>query len=331
MENSIFLSIASYRDPELIETVKSAIMKAKNPGSLTIGIYWQYDEDEDLSALDSLFNLKMIKKHWSQVEGSVCWARAEIQRLLFDDEDWYFQVDSHTRFAQDWDAKLIEMYSQVEGDAVISVGPPYYYDMNAEGGLPYTVNIDCDICYDNKPQLQKLDHAGTYHFMYGFIPMGEVDGPVRGRHISAALLFAPGKWVRDVPYDDKIYFHGEEPTLTVRTYTNGYDIYAPNQLVCWHLKYSFPDRKRHWNTFEREQVDPLSVASNERYWEVMNGELEGPYGLGNKRSMKDWEIYSGVSFVDTIGHPRAYKGYIPNPITIDDWDEWVEYKQKKEE
>jgi hypothetical protein len=38
MNNLIFVQIASYRDPELVPTIKDCISKAKNPENLVFGI-----------------------------------------------------------------------------------------------------------------------------------------------------------------------------------------------------------------------------------------------------------------------------------------------------
>ena len=76
---------------------------------LKIGVFWQYDEEEDLSALDGIPNLHIHKVYWKNVKGSVCWARYMNQQLFFNNEKYYFQVDSHTLFNQDWDQTLIEM------------------------------------------------------------------------------------------------------------------------------------------------------------------------------------------------------------------------------
>ena len=44
--NKIFVNIAAYRDPELIPTIKDMIEKAQNKKRLSIGICWQYSDDE---------------------------------------------------------------------------------------------------------------------------------------------------------------------------------------------------------------------------------------------------------------------------------------------
>ncbi len=330
----IFVSIASYRDKELIKTVNSCLSKAKNPENIKIGICWQYDEEEDITVLDSIPQVHSTKIYWKDVEGSVCWARSLIQKEFFNDEEYFFQVDSHTIFAQDWDEILINMYNSLPTDkAVISVGPPYYYDMNAEGALNYLewepVEFSDGHYRDNVIQKQKLDNAGGTHFMYGFLPADDVTKPIPARHISAALLFTIGKWVREVPYDSDLYFAGEEPTLTLRSYTNGYDIFNPNVFVAWHLKYKFPDRKRHWNTFNQQTIDELTSKSNQKYYRIVRGEDLGIWGIGKERSLLDWEIYSGVSFKDTTAHPDVFKGIIPNPVTITDLNEWEQIKSRQ--
>ena len=57
--NKIFINIASYRDPELIPTVRDAIEKASNKKRLSIGVCWQYgpEEPENFNEeKDSLFD-----------------------------------------------------------------------------------------------------------------------------------------------------------------------------------------------------------------------------------------------------------------------------------
>jgi len=313
----IFVSIASYRDKELIKTVNSCLYKAKYPENIKIGICWQYDEEEDITVFDNNPQISSHKVYWKDVEGSVCWARNIIQQELFNDEEYYFQIDSHTLFAQDWDEILINMYKELPTDkAVISVGPPYYYDETAEGALPpepWDENIETieNIKYETVIKKQKLDSFNSGFYMYGFLPAEDISKPIPARHISAALLFTTGKWVREVPYDPNLYFHGEEGSLAIRSFTNGYDIYNPNKFVIWHSKYRFPDRKRHWNTFDEQIVSKMQVANNQRYQKIIRNEIEGIYGLGTKRNLEDWKNYSGIDFINDIASDDAYKGITP--------------------
>ena len=46
--SSIFIQIASYRDPELKNTLRDCLANAKYPENLVFCICWQHDETEDL-------------------------------------------------------------------------------------------------------------------------------------------------------------------------------------------------------------------------------------------------------------------------------------------
>lgn len=313
----IFVSIASYRDKQLLSTVNSCIKNADNPDNIRIGVWWQYDESEDLSALDDLKNVQSCKVYWKDVEGSVCWARYMLQQHLFNDEEYYFQVDSHTLFAKGWDTMLINMLNSIPArKPIISTGPLYYFDLAAEGGLPpftsLLTTVDGYRCESTVKQ-QKLDTIDTNgYFMYGFRPAKDTTKPFPGRHLSAALLFTRGTWVREIPYDPNLYFQGEEGSLALRSFTRGYDIYSPNQIPIWHLHYQFLERKRHWNTFDKKSIHDLSDIGHRRYRDILEGRLKGIYGLGYKRTMKDWIEYSGVDLIKGIASKDAYDGVIPS-------------------
>jgi hypothetical protein len=44
--SKIFVQIASYRDPQLIPTIKNMLENAKNPQNITIGIARQFHPDD---------------------------------------------------------------------------------------------------------------------------------------------------------------------------------------------------------------------------------------------------------------------------------------------
>ena len=110
-KNTIFISIASYRDPELLKTLKDCLDKAKHPENLRFGICWQHSPDDEWDNLDEYkddprFTIHPI--HYKQSQG-VCWARNAIQGL-YKDETYYLQLDSHHRFDKNWDVTLIKMF-----------------------------------------------------------------------------------------------------------------------------------------------------------------------------------------------------------------------------
>ena len=125
----IFLKIASYRDVELPRTIRSALQKAKHPERITFGICWQYDERTylDLDEYIEHPNVRVTQAYYEQSRGC-CWARHQSD-LLYDGEEYMLQIDAHTRFAQDWDARFITMLEAIDCEKpVLSTYPaPFEY------------------------------------------------------------------------------------------------------------------------------------------------------------------------------------------------------------
>ena len=106
----IFIQIASYRDPQLIPTIKSCIDNSKNPHNLVFSIARQFnpeDKFDDLSEFESDKRFKILNIPYQESKG-VCWAR-NLTQQQYDGEEYTLQIDSHMRFEKDWDQTLIEM------------------------------------------------------------------------------------------------------------------------------------------------------------------------------------------------------------------------------
>jgi glycosyltransferase involved in cell wall biosynthesis len=108
--DKIFVQLASYRDPQLVPTIVDALIKAKNPDRLIFGICWQYDDTETPDMYDNNPQFKVVKYHYSESQG-LGWARNQTNSLLTD-EKFTLQLDSHHRFAKNWDEMMIEDYEQ---------------------------------------------------------------------------------------------------------------------------------------------------------------------------------------------------------------------------
>ena len=111
----IFVQIASYRDPQLVHTIKNMIENAKKPKNLRFGIARQFHPDDkfdDLSEYDKDKRFKIINIPYEESKG-VCWAR-NLTQQLYDNEEYTLQIDSHMRFAPNWDDEMIKMIKQLQ-------------------------------------------------------------------------------------------------------------------------------------------------------------------------------------------------------------------------
>ncbi len=92
----IFIQIASYRDPQLVPTLKDMIANAKKPKNLVFAIARQFNETDGFDNLDEYRNdkrFKILDIPYQEAQG-VCWAR-NLTQQLYDGETYTLQIDSH--------------------------------------------------------------------------------------------------------------------------------------------------------------------------------------------------------------------------------------------
>ena len=115
LNNSIFIQLASYRDPELVPTIDSLLENAKFPDNLHICIAFQYsDEDtftKDINKYRNDTRFTIIDIPYNESKGA-CWARNLIQQK-YNNEKYTLQLDSHHRFTQNWDVTCIDMLEEL--------------------------------------------------------------------------------------------------------------------------------------------------------------------------------------------------------------------------
>ena len=106
---TIFVQIASYRDPQLLPTLEDLLKNAKNPERLVFSIAWQHSKEDEWDTLDQYKDdprFKIIDINYKNSKGA-CWARNLLQQQ-YDDETYTLQIDSHHRFTKNWDFELIK-------------------------------------------------------------------------------------------------------------------------------------------------------------------------------------------------------------------------------
>ncbi|KAI8853424.1 GlcNAc-domain-containing protein [Chytridium lagenaria] len=110
---SIFVSIASYRDPDVANTVMSVFHKASFAERLTVGVLLQDDEaDDTLGDTETRFPFKdqLRIQRMSHIDAKgPAYARSLICNRLFNDEAYFLQLDSHMRLGDGWDSKVLQL------------------------------------------------------------------------------------------------------------------------------------------------------------------------------------------------------------------------------
>lgn len=283
--STIFISIASYKDDELIHTIKDIISNAEYPDNLRFGICFQ---DDNIHKLDEYVNdkrFKIISVHYSETKGC-CWARSIIQKL-YNNETYTLQLDSHHRFVKNWDTLLINMYLDLKNDGVnkplITTYLPSYNPLNdPEERIMCPWSIKFDKVIENNILLFIPDYI-TNH--------ANLTKPIKGDFFSGHFSFTDGNFCNEIPYDDTLYFIGEEINISLRSYTHGYEIYCPHVLVAWH-EYTRNYRTKHWD--DDKEWWKKDKKSKEHFSLFLNNDasVEEKFKLGKVKDISTYPYYN---------------------------------------
>ncbi len=312
-EASIFVSVASYRDSETPWTLADMFAKAKYPDRIFAGVLWQMAPDDPAEWC------RLPEGRSAQVRGvvvdaassmGVCWARSRIQRELWQGESYYLQIDSHSRFAPEWDLLLLAVLADCPSPKPVLTTHPIRYEPPDILSPPLLSILTAGRFNDSgilMPKAKGLSKA--------FVP----DQPSPTAFVGAGLLFADSTMIQEVPYDPRLYFHGEEVSMAVRLWTHGYDLFNPHRVILYH-DYTDRGRRRHWSDHQDWPAVNRRAEARLRHLLGMpqKGEVEAEalhdldrHGLGSQRTLSDYEAFADVDFVRQRIGPRAADGRFP--------------------
>ena len=306
---SIFISIASYRDPELVRTIKSAISNSANPNDLHFGVVLQEIEkfEPDLSWVP---NLSLIKMHPKDARGAG-YARANAMKL-YSDQDYYLQVDSHTVFEKNWDLICMQEYKKAielskNNKIILSYFPPAFH-IETNNKIVFIKNDKQKPNYPTK-QRPVVNRRNEWTAERIEFDDKERKNPELSSTVLGGFIFASGDIVREVPYDPEISFFGEEICFAMRAWTRGWDIYSPSKIIVHHF-YSRAGYNKIWKDRNIRKISwkELEDISKDKQKRVLCGIEQGTYGAGNYRHLKLYEKFVGYDFKKKYGLTKDDNG-----------------------
>lgn len=329
MQNeTIFVQIASYRDPDCKNTIRDLFKNAKHPKNIFIGLNWQYSNDDDFEPFykeDTYIDQIRVVRHDCTESKGVCWARAKTQ-LLYNNETYTLQIDAHMRFIENWDEELLNMYHMLRKTGikkpVISHYPP---------------NFTLDGKYDTRQgkMTSYIRDDGIVYFKLSGYSIEKYDEmPLPSASVAGGFIFADASIIKEIPYDPNLYFHGEEITLSTRLWTNGWDIFNPTKIIMYHLYQSSVDKesgkkvkvrdiKLHKDDNKNHKDLEKNSVQRIKYLLGTNPLIKNDaatkdldlFALGNQRSLYQYENYSGIDFKQLKRNHFARLGIFFNDIT----------------
>jgi len=292
--NSIFVSIVSYRDILLKQTVESLLDNASKPDNITIGVFEQSNEKTDLEKFKNVVYMH-VPAHASK---GCAWARSHCQEM-YEYQDFYFQIDSHTLVDKAWDYYFVQNYYDIYNskvgknntrDIILSTYPAPFYMENGIAALSKD---------EGKTRQIKIINGRAFvdgYYCRQISHTSDTFDPIRGFFVSGGCIFGSNKFVEEVPYDRRFYFEEDELSIALKCFTRGIDIYHTSKLPVWHL-YTTPEtkyRQLHWD--DHANAGRLRDSSHERLKQVINGDpdIEKQYQLGKHRSLAQFEQLTGL-------------------------------------
>lgn len=297
----IFIQCASYRDPELGHTIKSALTNADHPDTISFGICWQgnINGKERLAELDrdlylnGVKNCRIVLIH-KDVSKGIGYARQKAQ-MMFEGEEYTLQIDSHMRFMPSWDTMCIEMLNSCSSPRPLLTA---YLTDYATGEAPG--------CY--RLAAEEIDEYGNVTVIgHNLISANK---PQLGILASGHFVFVKSRFFTKVPVDPNMQFLYEETLIAPRAWTNGWDIYYPHQAPLQH-KWNRSYRSTNWNDLDTK---PQERRCRELYQRIVGIKPIDPnyaarYGMGTARSLEDYQAFSGIDFKNKTLTQNAKMGF----------------------
>ncbi len=291
----IFVSIASYRDYDCVNTLNSLFVTKSNKHDIKVVILNNYKKENERFCDN---RAQILNVQFDKCTG-VCSNRNEIQKYITN-EDFYFQIDSHTRFVKNWDNLLIEFWEDLKDDkAVLSTYPlafdpclQWYEEGEQSFIVPSLFNEQQILCFTQKTRSRSNVVQPSYY-------------------IGANMLFAPILAIKEVPYDPNLYFWGEEISLSVRFFTYGYNVYVPKKNLIYHWYPHKPHtqlKRKASNLHSFDFVQKAKQLKKKSDAIILNllktNNTRYKYGLGTKRTVQDFEKRTGINFQNQTIHRK---------------------------
>ena len=269
-DNSIFLSVASYRDENCLNTLTEAYSQAERPEFLYIGLVQQNcnekcrtgvldggkiedtEPDEDCAKLfcESAVGAPHCKAGRvrtllvEETESLGPYAARFFGSKLWHGEPWYMQIDSHMTFMKNWDTLSVSMLQAAPSEKpILTHYPPAH--TSKLGGVGSRI---CQPIYaDSEIEDQIIRLMGSENFERKIGPI-----PRFAPFVAAGYFVSHSEFLSDVPFDPFLpwIFMGEEISMSARLYTAGYDMFSPTTSVLGHI-YVRRHKPKFWETFAR--------------------------------------------------------------------------------
>jgi hypothetical protein len=289
---SIFIQISSYHDHELPKTILNAIKMSSGKYKLNFGIHHIYHKEDDIE-IPNLANVKYsISKSPNNLGMGI---GRRIAHQFYNGEDYYLQIDAHSRFDPNWDKFIVSEVKRFQEigfeKPLLTLYPKNYWYKDGIEMFDAPSDGNTYISFHENKEMFKNTRLPSQTAMTNH-------GNIFAKSVSGGSIFTVGDFV--VP-NDRIFANGEEIFIAARAFTRGYDILIPEHTYMSHLYYNVIEpevnrRRLVWHDVSPDLLNVLTTVSYQEIYKMFTENLVGPEHLGSDRTLQDFEMYTGLDF-----------------------------------
>lgn len=318
---SIYISLSSLPDEELLPTLKNAFEAAEFPERVHVGLV-VYGATPKLSRKLRKFakshpTAKIAHRPIPQGSFDEQFKALGVGRgrttalSLYEEEDYVLQVDAHTLFADKWDTTLIRIHKEAQTEV-----PDKTVVLTAYAS---------EYAYSRGKRVFK-EHCFSYatytssRIFFGLIPgwdtvsIDSYDGKkfLPAAKFCANFVFSTGRFAQVDSLPKDIQFYEEEPIQSVELYSQGFALVFPviQEPIIGHLYYSDIKGKKGKRVSLMDYAPNSEVANSAAFLAQVKENYVG-YLAANKGKVKAYERYAKTNLRlgavnDNLKVPDAY-------------------------
>ena len=310
-QNTIFVSIASYRDDVCTDTLDSLFKMAEYPNRIFVGICQQNNSIEDKDCLSTIINtplennVRIIRIPHYEAKGPT-YARY-LCSTLWNGEQYFLQIDSHTKFVKNWDSICINMIQSMKTNKISQKPVISYYPKEYKNYEKYT-----DDQKYNVPRMCKsfFNERG----MISFLASREIstnNQVYKTPHLAGGMFFCESYFLNELPFDPDLpyLFVGEEILHSIRFFTNGWDIFTPSENILFH-EYTRSGKPKIWT--DNPYYSDMTAFDKVKHYLGLDSNIStdkylnlDKYGLGKVRTLQEFYDFAGID----LANKRVVKNF----------------------
>jgi hypothetical protein len=322
---TIFVSVASLYDEELVRTIADAFDKAAEPSRVFVGVAIAdsktrlYKQAKKLSKKHSNLTVSFAKITKTNQRSIYGVGRGRLRAAsLYSNQDYFLQIDSHTMFLEGWDTTLIDLLNEAKteigSDKVILTTYAGKYYLDKEGnrviaeddnipgttkklGFLYNTFWDRQARYDVVPSWVVINSENARSSSRKFIPSFK---------FSANFAFGDSSFAKNLGITEKEIFFEEELIQTMRLMSAGYSLVYPNidNSVIKHLYGDYGTNDSFIYDYKRHNMATAfyNISFGEEKDEAIKNYFNFVFDSNNRNLVESYQRYAGIDLLTCRSH-----------------------------